>query len=212
METRYHISPKTGGPALCRARFRSCSYEHFPTEAEAYEAIERSALEEAGGPVPEVQSREPTPSPPLGELRVADERKSDHYHYQELWLRDEAGNPTVYLKVNLLSFGEREDGTLGEKPGVVLCGVEINPEVRGKGYALSAIRRLKETYGAETVEFTGSFSEAGYAMFRKLQAEEARTGEKLVSIQHGNRITEPQEGQSYSFVQDWETERGKYRL
>lgn len=212
METRYHISPKTGGPALCRARFRSCSYEHFSTEAEAYEAIERSALEEAGGMIPESQSREPTPSPPLGELRVADEKKSENYHYQELWLRDEAGNPTVYVKVNLMSWGLREDDTLGRRPGVVLCDVEINPEARGRGYALSAIRRLKETYGAESVEFTGSFSEAGYAMFQKMQAEEARTGEKLVSIQHGQRITEPYEGQIYSFVQDWATERGKYRL
>lgn len=212
METRYHISPKTGGPARCRARFRGCSYEHFSSEAEAYETIERKALEEAGSTLPEVQSREPTPSPSLGELRVADEKKSDSYHYQELWLRDEAGNPTIYVKVNLMSWGVREDGSLGRKPGVVLCDVEINPETRGKGYALSAIRRLKETYGAETVEFTGSFSEAGYAMFRKMQAEEARTGEKLVSIQHGNRITEPYEGQSYSFVSDWAEERAKYRL
>lgn len=212
MGTRYHISPKTGGPALCRARRRSCSYEHFSSEAEAFEAIERTALEEAGGTLPAAESREPTPAPPLGELRVAQEKKGDGYHYQELWLRDEAGNPTVYLKVNLLSWGEREDGTLGEKPGVVLCDVEINPEARGKGYALSAIRRLKETYGAETIEFTGSFSEAGYAMFRRMQAEEALTGERLVSIKYGERITEPYEGQSYSFVQDWAMEQAKYRL
>lgn len=212
MEIKYHISPKTGGPALCRAKFKPCQYEHFSSEAEAYEAIEHNALKEAGGMVPESQSREPTPAPPLGEIRVADELKSDSYHYQELWLRDEAGNPTVYVKVNLMSWGPLSDGAYGMRPGVVLCDVEINPDARGKGYALSTIRKLKETYGAESVEFTGSFSEAGYAMFRKLQAEEARTGERLVSIIHGGRITEPYEGQSYSFVRDWATEHAKYRL
>lgn len=210
---KYHISPKTNGPARCIARPGNCDYEHYATKVEAQSAVEEAALSEAGGALPEIQSRvERKPSVPLGELRVTDELKRQGYHYQELWLKDETGASMVYAKVNLMSWGMLPDGTLGAKPGVVICDLEINPVARGRGYPLELMRKLKETYGAEQVEFTGTFSEDGYRMFQKLQAQEELTGEKLVAIQHGERLSVPHAGESYSFVEDWDREQGKYPL
>jgi len=210
---KYHISPKTNGPARCIAQPGNCDYEHYSTKAEAVSAVEEAALRSAGGALPEAQSRaERQPSVPLGEIEVKKELDRYGHHYQELWLKDETGASMVYAKVNLKTWGTLPDGTLGAKPGVVICDVEINPVARGRGYPLELMRKLKETYGAEQVEFTGTFSEDGYRMFQKLQAHEAATGEKLVAIQMGEKLREPKAGESYSFVEDWEKEWGKYPL
>lgn len=210
---KYHISPKTNGPARCVAQPGNCGYEHYSTKAEALEAVEEAALSSAGGALPEAQSRaERQPSVPLGEIRVKKEKKSPHYHYQELWLKDETGESVVHAKVNLLSWKLNGDGLRGYSPGVVICDLEINPKARGRGYPLELIRKLKETYSADVVEFTGSFSEDGYKMYQRLKDQEETTGERLVTIEEGEELEIPKAGQTYSFVEDWESEQGKYPL
>jgi len=218
---KFHLSPKTQRPERCRAQFRPCEYDHYSSKGEALEAMETAALREAGDTLPATQSRRAAgtgaaserPSVPLGELRVADEVKREgSYHYQELWIRDETGAPMVYAKVNLLKWGQREDGSSGYIPGVVLCDVEVRPEGRGRGYPLELIRKLKETYSTDTVQFTGTFSEGGYRMFKALEKRQQETGESLVSIEPGMRAIEPPPGESYDFVDDWDSERGKYPL
>ena len=210
---KYHISPKTNGPARCVARLGNCDYEHYSTKAEAVDAVEEAALRSAGGALPEAQSRaERQPSVPLGEIEVKAEISGSGYRYQELWLKDETGASMIYAKVNLETWGTLPDGSLGAKPGVVICDVEINPAARGRGYPLELMRKLKDTYGADQVEFTGTFSEDGYRMFQRLQAHEAATGERLVAIQMGQNLRVPKDGATYSFVDSWEDELGKYRL
>ncbi len=213
-EPRYHISPKTNAPARCRAQLRRCSYEHFPSEEAALEFIERSALEDAGSALPAAESRAELPAPSMGELAVKYEKKSPNgsYHYQELWLRDGQGRTAAYMKINRVSWGRLDDGTMGRKPGVILCDVEISPDHRGQGYALALIRKLKADFEVETVEFTGSFSEDGYRMFQGMKDLEAKTGERLVSIRYGGELKEPPAGQTYSFVHDWEREEGRFQL
>jgi len=218
---KFHLSPKTQRPERCRAQLRLCGYDHYSSESEALEAMETAALKEAGDALPAAQSRHAAgtgatserPTVPLGELRVADEVKREgSYHYQELWIRDETGEPMVYAKVNLLKWGRREDGSFGYIPGVVLCDVEVRPEGRGRGYPLELIRKLKETYSTDSVQFTGTFSEGGYRMFKGLERQQEETGESLVSLEMGMKAVEPPPGESYDFVDDWENERGKYPL
>jgi len=217
-QVKFHISPKTQRPERCRAFIRSCSYDHYPSEAEAAAAIEAAALEEAGGMLPTSQSKSgeaagrDRPKIPLGELRVADEKRRDNYHYQELWLKDETGTPMVYAKVNLLKWGQKADGSYGYIPGVVLCDVEVRPEGQGQGYSLELVRKLKNTYGTDSVQFTGTFSEAGYRMFRSLERRQEETGESLVSLEMGMKAIEPPPGESYGFVENWDSERGKFQL
>lgn len=217
-QIKFHISPTTQRPERCRAFIQSCSYDHYSSKAEATAAMEAAALDEAGGTLPATQRKgiavasAERPSVPLGDFRVADEKKRDNYHYQELWLRDETGAPMVYAKVNLLKWGQKPDGSFGYIPGVVLCDVEVRPEGRGRGYTLELIRKLKETYSTDTVQFTGTFSEGGYRMFKALEKRQEETGESLVSIELGMRAIEPPPGESYDFVDDWESERGKYPL
>ena len=209
MEKKFHISPKTTRPERCRAQFKRCKFgEHYGSEREAQSTLEAEALAAAGSALPTAQSKAPRrPSVPLEEIRVADEKKSSYYHYQELWVRDSEGTPAVYAKVNLMSHGPE-----GKRPGVVLCDLEINPAVRGQGHALEFLRKLKAEHGAESIELTGMLSEDGYKMYLRMQEHEARTGEKILSIQHGERLIVPREGTSYSFVHDWEQEQGKYPL
>jgi len=210
---KYHISPKTQGPARCIAQPGNCDYEHYSTKEEALSAVEEAALSSAGGALPEAQSRtERQPSVPLGEIRVKREKKNHNYHYQELWLKDETGESVIHAKVNLLSWGLKDDGMRRYGPGVVICDLEINPKARGRGYPLELIRKLKETYDADVVEFTGSFSEDGYRMYQRLKAHEEATGERLVTIEEGEDLRVPKAGETYSFVEDWEKEWGKYPL
>lgn len=207
--SKYHISPKTNAPARCKVTVEICRFgEHYPDRVSAQVAIEKTALLSAGSAVQESVSRtDRIPSIPLGELRVAHEKKGSGYHYQELWVRDESGVPVIYAKVNLVSWGPG-----GQRPGVVLCDLEINPATRGRGYPLEFLRALKEEHGTDSVELTGTLSEDGYRMYLKMQEHEELTGEKILSIQHSEKLRIPQPGQSYSFVESWDDELGKYRL
>lgn len=208
---KWHYNPETGDVGRCGAVYK-CRYqlsedEHYGSAREAsraYEERQSAAVFSTVSKLPDY--------PQVSEPRIAAEKKSNSYHYQELWLRDENGKPAAYVKVNRLTWGELADGSYGYKPGIVVCDIEISPDHRGQNYALAAIRKLQESNGGEPVEFTGTFSEAGYRMYQRLEKLGQEAGTPLVKISHGERLKEPSPGEEYSFVDDWAEERGKYQL
>lgn len=217
---RYHIDVH-GKPVVCpaqvRCRVRGGDSEHFVgsrKQAKVW-AQEQNALEHGGvfgkGATKKYTAENFGSGTLSDEIEVAEEKiYDDSTHYQNLWVKDDAGTNAVFAKIN------RKIWSPGEKyvDGVMICDIEVNPAHKGKGAAVDFLRLLKEKYDADVIYTTGSFSHDGYRFFQRIQDHEKETGERLLAVApgHPTRVKEPRKDIEYTFVDDWDERKGTYEL
>lgn len=112
---------------------------------------------------------------------------------EELWGHSE-GQPAFYAKVHYYADDQR----------LVLCDIERNPDVHGmSGHQFMHL--LCNQYGVKEVQFTGSFTEAGFNWFKRAYAEGAP-----ITLEYGSYLDASY--RPMNFVEDWAEKKPVYPL
>lgn len=185
---RYHISPKSGNPAPCRAK-GECPIggEHYESKQEALHGLEKEYAEKALESIKKspsktkvkrtakVEKQEWPAKAAIVEFQSSIPGATIAFHISdpswrpdsnphkdrsiEAWLTTEDGNVAF---VKLFTRDESYAPPLGNH--LAMCDIETRPDQRGRGLALALRQDIEEAYSME-IYSSGNMTPEGFEAF-----------------------------------------------